>query len=129
MGSTARGGKPKATGLLTSEFRAFGGKHLIFGGTDVAAYAILFDGVHDNFVSELITADKELDRFVDRSILLLETIVVDLNRNGVLVALRICLQQGELNVGYPLERLFRLLVDVEFKVIPFTLLSQRREFR
>ena len=114
--------------LLNVEFRTFCRKHFVLRRADVTANAILLDRIDDQLVSKLIATDEELHRLVGCAVSLLQAIVVNLNRDAVLVILGIRLQQRQLNVRDSLKRLFGILPNVEFEIIAFALLSKLGEF-
>src|SRR5205809_800785 len=86
--------------LLQPESWNFCGQHFVFWRALISAYPIFLHRIDDDFVPELLASDKKLDRFVCRSVFLLQPVIVDLDCYIVPVPFWIRLEQGKLQVGH-----------------------------
>ena len=92
-----------AGGLLEPESRSLpeiAGEHLVLWRAHVSANPVLLDEVDHDLIPELIATNQELDGFVSRPVLLLELIIIDFNRDIVLVFFGIRLEQRKINVAH-----------------------------
>src|SRR5206468_2846106 len=84
--------------------------------------------IDDDLVTQLVTADQELDGLVCRALFFLQSAVIDLNDDIILGLLRVSSSQLQLDICHPRHLVLLGFLDIEFEEIAFTLLPQVSEF-